>query len=82
MLTQQSSTVVLRSRIFLASSILVAGGVNSNNSAVPQHKASMSTPDGSVRASEESRQQRPRQPSIFFPLGYKEAAYQWVSSEF
>jgi hypothetical protein len=53
-------------------------------------KANMFTADGSVRAqqaqahprsSEELKQQKQRAPSLFFPLGYKEAAYQWVSSQ-
>jgi hypothetical protein len=52
----------------------------------------MSTTDGSVRvhqapnlpsdhAPEQIKQQQPpsRGPATYFPLGYKEAAYQWVS---
>lgn len=50
----------------------------------------MTTTDSAVRAHQaarpadqpvdEIRQQKPQQPpSVFFPLGYKEAAYQWVS---
>lgn len=52
----------------------------------------MSTADGSVRAPnargadhpEHLRQQKPEQrPStVYFPMGYKEAAYQWVSAYF
>lgn len=48
----------------------------------------MSTADGSVRAPnargadhpEHLRQQKPEQrpSSVYFPMGYKEAAYQWV----
>lgn len=44
----------------------------------------MSTADGSVRAprgSEDVKQNPQKPPSTFFPLGYKDAAYQWVSSE-
>ena len=50
----------------------------------------MSTAEGSVRAPnargaehpEHLRQQKPEQrPStVYFPMGYKEAAYQWVSA--
>lgn len=49
----------------------------------------MSTTDGTVRAqqtrpvepAEEFKQQPPpRTTSVFFPLGYKDAAYQWVST--
>ena len=49
----------------------------------------MSTTDGTVRSqqtraavetAEEYKQQPPPRPnSTFFPLGYKDAAYQWVS---
>lgn len=44
----------------------------------------MST-DGAVRPpqgrnSDELKQKPPpRQPTVYFPLGYKQAAYQWVS---
>ncbi|CAM1511489.1 Fc.00g090020.m01.CDS01 [Cosmosporella sp. VM-42] len=48
----------------------------------------MSTTDGTVRAqqarpietAEELKQQPQTRPSLFFPLGYKEAAYQWWTS--
>lgn len=81
MLKQHSATSVLRSRITIVSSMPSAGANGS-----PSVK--MSTADGSVRAqqpapraSDEIKQQKPqRPPSVFFPLGYKDAAYQWVSS--
>lgn len=80
MLKHQSATAVLQiSRITLAST---------TSSSLPvSQSAKMSTADGSVRPqqarsvdrSEELKQQKPeRQPNVYFPLGYKEAAYQWV----
>lgn len=61
------------------------GGGSSNSANSPQHQhqqqAKMSTTDGNVRAQEVKQQKPTRPPATFFPLGYKDAAYQWVSGD-
>ncbi|KGQ08252.1 putative cardiolipin-specific deacylase [Beauveria bassiana D1-5] len=75
MLKQQKATVFFqRSRVTLASSFPTSSKI-----------AKMAAEDGSARAQQQesgqikqTRQTRP--PSVYFPLGYKEAAYQWWTS--
>uniref|UniRef100_A0A8H7NPH4 AB hydrolase-1 domain-containing protein n=1 Tax=Bionectria ochroleuca TaxID=29856 RepID=A0A8H7NPH4_BIOOC len=90
MLKQQAATAVLhRSRIIFVTSASNAGQLYHH----PPPPSIMSTTDGSVRvhqapnlpsdhAPEQIKQQQPpsRGPATYFPLGYKEAAYQWWSS--
>lgn len=72
---QTSSAVLQLSRITLAASL-------------PSTKCNMSTTDGTVRPppsraaehADEYKQTPPaRTAAAFFPMGYKDAAYQWVS---
>ncbi|KAL7950213.1 alpha/beta-hydrolase [Trichoderma barbatum] len=81
MLKTQTVTAILhRSRLSL--------NLTTSPSALPATVSNMSTTENAIRAHpprdspEELRQQRPQQqPSgAYFPLGYKEAAYQWWSS--
>ncbi len=74
MLKQQKATVFFqRSRITLASSFPTASKL-----------AKMAAENGAARAQQQddtsqvkqTRETRP--PPVYFPLGYKEAAYQWV----
>lgn len=74
MLKQHTATAVLRSRITVVSSMPGA------SSTTPQQQTvKMSTTDGNVRAQEVKQQKQTRPPATYFPLGYKDAAYQWVS---
>jgi cardiolipin-specific phospholipase len=81
MLKTQTVTAILhRSRLNF--------NITASSSSLPATASKMSTTENAIRAhpppdsSEELRQQRPQQqPSgAYFPLGYKEAAYQWVCS--
>ncbi|UKZ47300.1 hypothetical protein TrVGV298_001518 [Trichoderma virens] len=79
MLKTQTVTAILhRSRLSF--------NLTSSTSSLPATASNMSTTENAIRpprdAPEELRQQRPQQqPSgAYFPLGYKEAAYQWWSS--
>ncbi|KAL6829910.1 alpha/beta-hydrolase [Trichoderma camerunense] len=81
MLKTQTVTAILhRSRINF--------NITTSSSSLPATASKMSTTENAIRAHpppdapEELRQQRPQQqPSgAYFPLGYKEAAYQWWSS--
>lgn len=81
MLKTQTVTAILhRSRLNF--------NITTSSSSLPATASKMSTTENAIRAHsppdapEELRQQRPQQqPSgAYFPLGYKEAAYQWWSS--
>ncbi|KAJ4164968.1 hypothetical protein LMH87_006620 [Akanthomyces muscarius] len=75
MLRQQKATVFFqRSRITLASSFPTASKI-----------AKMAAENGSARSQQDDTSQikqtrETRPPSVYFPLGYKEAAYQWWTS--
>ncbi|KAL7802164.1 alpha/beta-hydrolase [Trichoderma aethiopicum] len=74
--TQTVSAILHRSRLSFP--------ITTSPSPLPATTSSMSTTENAIRAHppreapEELRQQRPQQPAgAYFPLGYKEAAYQW-----
>ncbi|KAL6881170.1 alpha/beta-hydrolase [Trichoderma novae-zelandiae] len=76
--TQTVSAILHRSRLSFT--------ITTSPSPLPATVSSMSTTETAIRAHppreapEEVRQQRPQQPAgAYFPLGYKEAAYQWWS---
>lgn len=69
--------------------ILHRSRINISSSSLPATASKMSTTENAIRAHpprdppEELRQQKPQQAAgAYFPLGYKEAAYQWVSFDF
>lgn len=85
MLKQQTATAVLRSRITVVSSMPGANGTPPPPQQHHTQHVKMSTTGGNATAQaaqHEVKQKKPeRPPSAFFPLGYKDAAYQWVSSD-
>jgi len=84
MLKQQTATAVLRSRITVVSSMLGANGTPPPPQQHHTQHVKMSTTGGNATAQaaqHEVKQKKPeRPPSAFFPLGYKDAAYQWWTS--
>lgn len=76
-----AGTLLHRSRIVLA-----AASASASASAISKvRRPNMTSSEGSVRAGprpqdvpDHLKQTKPERPTTYFPLGYKDAAYQWV----